>query len=333
MKVRTIKKKTVVYFVIFILIVVLLAVGIVFLSRWSSQRNAVDVESITEDANETFVINGKTYVKKGNLDSILLIGIDQFDENEVVLNNRNNRLNDFNMLVVIDNDAKNYAAVQVNRDTMAYVHALDENGEDFGTEYEQIAFAHSFGSGGKDSCINTVNTVSDYLYGADINHYASFTMDAVPILNDLVGGVTVTCISDFSNQYPEMTEGATVTLKGEQALTYIRARKSMADPTNIARMERQRQYLDAFREQLKQDVDVNQDFISKAFKLLNDEVVTDCTVNQLDRLYDKAKDYEFLGILTPDGESVKGEEYMEFTANEDDLRQIIVDIYYSPVDE
>ena len=332
MKVRALKKKTVVYAFIFILVIALLAAGFVFISRWSAKRNSVNPEDISSDQNETIVINNKTYVKKTNLDSILLIGIDQFNEDEIVENNRNNRLNDFNMLVVIDNDAKNYTAVQINRDTLAYVHALNERGEDYGTEFVQIAFAHSFGSGGKDSCINTVNTVSDYLYGAEIKHYASFTMEAIPVLNDLVGGVTVKCISDFSAQYPEMTEGATVTLKGQQALDYIRARKSMADPTNIARMERQRQYLDAFRAQLASNIDVNEEFISTAFKKLADEIVTDCTVSQLSRLYDKAKDYEFIGILTPKGESVKGDKYMEFTADDADLRQIIADTYYTPVD-
>lgn len=332
MKVVALKKKTVVYIVILILVACLVAAAYVVLSKWADKRSAVNPEDITYNDNGRIVVNNQWYVAKDNLDSILLIGIDKTDEDVVEENNRNNRLNDFNMLIVIDNEAQTYTGIQINRDTMTDVRATNDRGEEIGSVFEQIAMAHTYGMGGKDSCMNVVKTVSNLLYGVDIRHYASFTMDAVPALNDLVGGVKVTCIDDFSEFYPEMTKGAEVTLNGEQALKYIRARKSMSEPTNVARMKRQSQYIAAFQEKLSGDLEINEGFISKAFKALSDEIVTDCTVSQIQRLYDKSKGYTFTGIITPEGEAKVGEKYMEFTVDNDNLKQIVADVYYTPVE-
>ena len=43
-----------------------------------------------------------------------------------------------------------------------------------------------------------------------------------------------------------------VTLDGEKALTYVRSRHHIDDQTNIARMARQRQFLAALEEKLRQ---------------------------------------------------------------------------------
>ena len=42
---------------------------------------------------------------------------------------------------------------------------------------------------------------------------------------------------------PAFVQGRTLTLNGTQAESFVRARKSMEDDTNLARMARQRQYL------------------------------------------------------------------------------------------
>ena len=58
------------------------------------------------------------------------------------------------------------------------------------------------------------------------NYYISMNMDAIAILNDAVGGVTVNVTDDFSAVDPSITKGE-VTLKGDQALTFIQTRKDV----------------------------------------------------------------------------------------------------------
>mgnify|MGYP000585160404 FL=1 len=68
-------------------------------------------------------------------------------------------------------------------------------------------------------------------------------MDAVPILNDLLGGVEVTVLDDFSGIDDTLIKGETVTLHGDHALTYVRERYGLEDSSNSTRMVRQRQYM------------------------------------------------------------------------------------------
>ena len=72
-------------------------------------------------------------------------------------------------------------------------------------------------------------------------------MDAIPILNDAVGGVTVEVTEDFSAVDPSIGMGQ-VTLRGDQALNYVRTRKDVGDQLNLSRIQRQKQYLEAFAE-------------------------------------------------------------------------------------
>ena len=62
-----------------------------------------------------------------------------------------------------------------------------------------------------------------------IDHYVALSMDAVPVINDAVGGVAVRCMDDLTAYDPSLTEGAEITLMGDQALYYVRARMN-ADP-------------------------------------------------------------------------------------------------------
>lgn len=50
-----------------------------------------------------------------------------------------------------------------------------------------------------------------------IDGYAMVNVGAVSVVNDMVGGVTVTIEDDFSEVDPTLKMGETVTLMGEQA--------------------------------------------------------------------------------------------------------------------
>ena len=44
--------------------------------------------------------------------------------------------------------------------------------------------------------------------------------------------------------------------------------------------------------------------------------------------------YDVLGdILTTPGDAQEGEEFMEFTVDEDALQQLVMDVFYEPVEE
>jgi len=162
----------------------------------------------------------------------------------------------------------------------------------------------------------------------NIDHYISLTMDAVPVLNDLVGGVEVTLLEDFTDVDAAMVKGKTVTLKGEQALHYVRTRYGLEDSSNSARMERQKQYIQALYEQSMQRVSQDEEFLVEATVKLADHMVSDRSVNRLQELAEKFAAYEFKGVNSIEGELVLGEEFMEFYPNEDAIKETVVNLFY-----
>ena len=148
--------------------------------------------------------------------------------------------------------------------------------------------------------------VSNLLYGMEIDHYVSLTMDGVALLNDLVGGVTVEVLDDFSGIDDSLMQGETVTLQGQQALTYVRSRGGLEDSSNLHRMERQRQYLSALQQQLKAAVQQEDGFTLDALLQLNEYMVSDCTVDQLSELGNSLAAYQVNDILTTPGDAQEG---------------------------
>ena len=51
---------------------------------------------------------------------------------------------------------------------------------------------------GQDSCRYQAKAVSNLLYGVSIDHFCSVTMDAVAVINDAVGGVSVQVMDDMT---------------------------------------------------------------------------------------------------------------------------------------
>lgn len=236
------------------------------------------------------------------------------------------------MLLVIDREHKSYSALHLNRDTMTEIPIKGVTGELAGTITGQLALAHTYGSGGADSCRNTVEAVSKFLYGTEIDHYVSLTMDAVAVLNDLAGGVTVEVMDDFTAVDPTLVKGTNITLMGRQALTYIRARGGLEDSSNLRRMERQRQYLTALREQVEKRRQEQPDFDAKAILSIADYLVSDYTANQMAELNSRLEGYTFREVLDVPGEAVHGTEFMEFYADETTLMETVMGLFYEKQD-
>lgn len=321
--------------------VLVLLAGMLLLQRWENTQDAPvsssgEASSVEADApvdgREIAYYNGTAYAKKEDLETVLLLGVDIF-EGEAPEGYLNNQQADFLLLLVMDKQHETCTPIQLNRDTMTQIQILGVTGEPAGTFTGQLALAHTYGSGEEDSCENTALAVSNLLYGMEIDHYVSLTMDGVALLNDLVGGVTVEVLDDFSGIDDSLMQGEIVTLKGQQALTYVRSRGGLEDSSNLHRMERQRQYLAALQQQLKAAVRQEDGFTLDALLQLNEYMVSDCTVDQLSDLGDSLAAYQVSDILTTPGDAQEGEEFIEFTVDEAALQQLVMDVFYEPVEE
>ncbi len=316
------------YAAVIILDVSLMAIALLLLNYREKQQGIFPTRDQDVGLNTTIKHNGKEYTLRSGVKTILFIGLDKFSESIDNSSYNNDQQADFLMLLVVDEKNGTASAVQINRDTMTEMNVLGVGGQKVGTTTAQIALSHTYGSGKNDSCRNTERAVSQFLNGVSIDHYVSLTMDAVQIINDMVGGVSVEVLHDFSSVDSTLIKGETVTLRGEHALQYIRGRQDVDDESNIQRMERQRQYLYALRGQVDTYADINTHFSSDVILELADHMVTDYSFDLMDDVIDMLLTYDITEIHTIDGELKEGEEHMEFYADAAAKKQLIVDLFY-----
>ena len=312
--------------IIILLLVFLGSAALFFIDLWESE-NGKYIGSENTALEKTVRYNGKEYVLNDELETYLFLGLDKFETNGIE-SYYNDKQADFLMLFVVDDEESSFTALHINRDTVAEMNVLGVAGDKIGTAKKQIALAHTYGNGKEVSCRNTANAVSKLLMDAEINHYISVTMDAVPVLNDQVGGVEITVLDDFSGIDDTLIKGEKVTLMGEHALNYVRTRYNLEDSSNNHRMIRQRQYVNALYEQAKVCYSLNSEFIGQSVLKLTDYIVSDCSVNKLQALAEKISAYEFKGIVEIEGESKLGKEFMEFYPDEDSLKSAAVKLFY-----
>ncbi|MBO5570089.1 MAG: LCP family protein [Clostridia bacterium] len=317
---KKINKKTVL--IIDAVVLVLLIAAVLF-----SQLEKNDVADSQDDIDSFYArfieYDGQVYPVKRGLQSVLLIGKDAMEGRRPdtdVETFYNDDLADFLLLMVFDHENKTVTPFQINRDTMCDVPWLSVNGLIGGYYPMQITMAHIFGSGKLDSSKNVVNAVTGLLHGAPVDHFFTFSMDTVPILNDLVGGVTVTLEDDIPTLGEKYVKGAKITLKGEEALRFVRTRAHDRVDANVARMGRQRLYMNAFLNQARTKIEKNPEFVVDAFDRIERFLITDLTVENVSEYVDDFYHYEVLPIVTPTGTYTLSEQSTaQFHPDEDSL--------------
>lgn len=309
------------------IIVVIVAGLFLALFLWEKNRSEYNGD-VPDDLTDSFLEhNGKSYELRNHIETVLVIGVDKFSDSIDQSSYNNDQQADFLMLLVIDNEQKTCSALHLNRDTMTDVTVLGVGGTAVGTVNQQIALSHTYGSGGEDSCENTVDAVSKLLCGVKIDHYVSLTMDAVQILNDMVGGVTVTVLDDLSSMDEELKQGETVNLMGEQALIYVRNRYGLNDSSNASRMERQQQYLKALYLKTLEYVEDHDSFSTEAEIRLSNHMISDCNLTQMDSIFDDVVEYDVSNFYSLEGELTVGEKFMEFYPDENAKKELIISLF------
>ena len=274
------------------------------------------------------VRDGVRYYPRQDIVVVLIMGT---DHEGVITGGEADRGHTADMiaLLIFDEKAQTGELLLLNRDTMVKMKGLDEMGRESGTYYAQLAVSHAFGSGGADSCENVRNTVSDMLYGIHIDYYVSMNMGGIATLNDAVGGVTVQVTDDFSQIDPTIGMGE-VTLNGQQAFNFVRSRRGLGDQLNVSRMERHKSYFNGLVDALRKILEEDASAAVSLYEQVSPYIVTDCSVNVLTGMIERYADYELVGMVSPEGENIRGEQHMEFYVDEDKLEALILQLFYAP---
>lgn len=312
--------------VILILVLVMLYSGLQILESTVLYSGHSAEDAI---ATKTISRNGTDYFPRQDITTVLIMGIDKYGPVEASDYYSNTGASDMNILLIFDEVNEVCNVLHLNRDTMLEMPVLGLSGKKAGTYYGQLALSHTYGTGMSDSCENTKEAISNFLYGIEIDYYVAMHMDAISILNDAVGGVTVNVTEDFSAVDPEIGMGS-VTLLGEHAINFVRTRKDVGDQLNTSRIERQKEYLDGFVKAFRAKQEEAAEFIVTAYEQVQPYLVTDCSANAISGMVDRFSHFKVNEVVTPEGENVLGKEYYEFYVDEEKLDALILRLFYAP---
>lgn len=316
--------------VLILAIATALIVAAILIPRMINRIQASQAMTLLETVipqTETLAVTDPEYAPKEKISSYLFMGIDRDGPAKSNHSYIDGGQADVQFLLVVDEEAQTWQLLHINRDSIVDVPILGIAGHAIRTERQQIALAHAYGDGTTDSCRNAQKAVSNMLGGQEIDGYLALNMGGISILNDFVGGVTVTIESDFSEVDSSLVMGQTIKLNGEQAYNFIRSRKNVDDQTNLSRMKRHRQFLEGLSQKL---TDMSDEDIIKGYDAMFDYIVTDIGSKTMTKLVDKLQAYTQLDTLTIAGTSYLDEEGCNaYCLDEKSLEQAILTLFYN----
>ena len=297
----------------------------------TDSTSSTNSNSSISNKNNELKIGNKKYKVRKNMEIVLIMGIDDRGTIKDDGNTIHSSHADCLYVYAIDHKKKTYQTLQINRDTVTSVRQIF--GSDFDDEFAnmQICLAHSYGKNEKARCLNTVEAVKKYMSNTPIDHYISYKMDGISVLNDQVGGVTIKMSAGLESLDPAFKAGENVTLKGKQAEVYLRARFTLADDHNAERMKRQEIYMKEWKKQALSKMNKDSGFAAKMIVALSNYMYSDMSANKLSSLANDLKEYKDLGTLTPSGKTLEAggnRRYREFHVNKDDLKKKVIELFY-----
>lgn len=280
--------------------------------------------------------NGQIYAYNEDILTFLVMGIDKNRDVKEVEEGTNGGQADALFLVVLNPHDNSLSVIGINRNTMTDISVYDDNGAYVNTIKAQIAVQHGFGNGVEESCEYQVNAVQHLFYEMPVHGYAAINMSAIGPLTDMVGGVDVVALEDIkSGNSTVIKEGEEVHLEGDLAFAYIHNRDTKEFGSADHRLERQKQFITTYLQKVKQKTKEDIGFPISVYQSIAPQTVTSLTVDEMTYLVSIAKDYSFDEnyLYTMKGETKQGDVFEEFYVDETDLFELILKVFYEPVEQ
>jgi len=279
--------------------------------------------------------NGEVYEYNDDIRTFLIMGIDSHgvvQENKDLMSGGQA---DALFLVILNPDDESIKIFAINRDTMVDIIMVGIDAGDDRIVPGEIAIQHGFGDGKEQSCELTRDAVSKLLYNIPIHGYASVNFDAIPLINDRVGGVEVNVEGDWTSINKKWSDGAQVLLKGKEAYDFVHYRDTNIFASQEGRLSRQKTYLKSFinktlaktREDITLPVSLYSD--------ISDYMVTDLGIDEISYLATSSLGYSFNSddIFIMEGEVRMGQQFEEFYPDEAALKDQIIKLFYRKVEQ
>lgn len=312
----------------------IMLVGLRLIDRWQAERFQEKPDSGTEAFMASGLVEweGAQYKKVPAVTTLLIAGIDKTDgelEGVGTSRYRAGGQADFLMLLAIDHTNRRIHRLQIDRDAMVDVTVLSVYGQETGERLMQVCLSHSYGANREDNARSTVKAVRRLMDDLEIDGYYMVDYSAVSVLNDALGGVTVTVPDDMTAVNPLWQAGSSVTLQGSEAEAFVRARMAVGEGTNVERMRRQGEFMENAIRLLQERVKQDSGFGLRLLSSLSASAATNFSDQQLAVEIQNSNTYEVLPLEYLEGEYRHGDTgYREFYVAEGSAEEWIMNHLY-----
>lgn len=237
---------------------------------------------------------------------------------------------DFILLAVFDTKENKLTFLDISRDCVTPIRWFDSSGRDGGLVDYQLGLQYTLGNGLDTSCMLMEEAVSRMLGGVPIHGYCALYWKGVEALQEQVGSVTVVVPEELSKLdpvnflYPGETE-----LTPEQARIYVQGRDVEVTGSNEIRFLRQKEYMKAMYQKIRELVDRNPFSLFPLKEALEEYIVTDLEWDELLVLAREAsKTSADLELLSVPGETVATMFQDEFHIHETKFAEMKKALFY-----
>lgn len=247
-----------IFFLILLLLIIIIA-AVLGIAYWKTNKTFDKIYNPIEGKKKTSVtLNGSTPF------SVLIMGVDERTGDR----GRSDTL----IATTINGKTNKTQMLSIPRDTKTEIIGHNSN--------EKINAAYAYGGVKMAS-----DTTTEFLKGIPFNYYVKMNMEGFHDLVDAVGGVTVYNDTEGISLGKKVFHKGNVTLDGDNALAYVRIRKTDAQG-DFGRQKRQQQVITAIvKKVLSANVVLS---FNKIMNAVGDNVQTDFTLEDVTRI---AKNY------------------------------------------
>lgn len=299
-----------------------------FLRSQKTESIKAETGKIEAKPSDVILYEGKEYKYNEHLSNYLFLGIDKEEKQDTQVGKADAGQADAIFLLSRDRKLGTLSMLTIPRDTIAEIEMFDQDGDSIGKTKDHINLAYAYGDGGRESCAFMREAVSDLLYGLPIEGYCSVNMDAIPVMMEQMGTLTVTVPNDsLEEAFPQWTEGSQIELTKDNVEDFVRYRDITKPQSALRRMERQQAFLTAYGEHAKSLYQENSAFITDLYTAIEDYMVTNIGKDNFLKIMQNLEKNGAETWTLP-GEGVTADGFDEYHVNDAELYKEIIEKFY-----
>lgn len=297
-----------------------------------AQRDYAEISGGVLFKSETVEYGGRVYRRNSHVKAILCMGVDRKGSMEGTTVSTFGGQADGLFLIAQDTSRNSLKILMIPRDTMTEITLTDLSGNVLGKDVQHLTLAYAYGDGREKSCEQVRLAVSDLLGGMKIDHYMAANIEVINILNNSVGGVTVTVPSaGLEKKDAAFVEGTKVTLRGDQAEAFVRYRDIGEVHSAVYRMSRQQEYMTQFFGTVKEKAARDSGIVTRLLGEIEKYMVTDMAKDEylkitMDALNIAKLDPEDISVVP--GQAVMTGVYDEYHVDREALTRMVLGLFF-----